>query len=77
MTAELGRQPWLIWGLFRTSQGYSDVVSQGDALFTLIGFAGLYAAIGLLYLFLIGREVLHGPATDHEPDSLYPEVVNG
>ena len=76
MTAELGRQPWLIWGLFRTSAGYSDVVSQGDALFTLIGFAGLYAAIGLLYLFMIGREVLQGPA-GHQPHSLYPEVVNG
>jgi cytochrome d ubiquinol oxidase subunit I len=76
MTAELGRQPWLIWGLFKTSAGYSDVVSQGDALFTLIGFTGLYAALGLLYLFMIGREVLHGPA-GHEPPSLYPEVVNG
>lgn len=77
MTAELGRQPWLIWGLFRTGQGYSDVVSQGDALFTLIGFAGLYAAIGLLYLFMIGREVLHGPLGGDHADSLYPEVVNG
>ena len=76
MTAELGRQPWLIWGLFRTGQGYSDVVSQGDALFTLIGFAGLYAAIGLLYLFMIGREVVQGPVDDHE-SGLYPEVVNG
>jgi cytochrome d ubiquinol oxidase subunit I len=77
MTAELGRQPWLIWGLFRTGQGYSDVVSQGDALFTLIGFAGLYAAIGLLYLFMVGREVLQGPGGGHEPESLYPEVVHG
>ena len=76
MTAELGRQPWLIWGLFRTGQGYSDVVSQGDALFTLIGFAGLYAAIGLLYLFMIGREVVQGPVDGHE-SGLYPEVVNG
>jgi cytochrome d ubiquinol oxidase subunit I len=78
MTAELGRQPWLIWGLFRTSQGYSDVVSQGDALFTLIGFAGLYAAVGLLYLFMVGREVLHGPSGGPgDAQGLYPEVVNG
>jgi cytochrome d ubiquinol oxidase subunit I len=78
MAAELGRQPWLIFGLFRTSQGYSDAVSQGDALFTLIGFAGLYSAIGLLYLFMVGREVLHGPGNGHdEPPSLYPEVVRG
>ncbi len=78
MTAELGRQPWLIWGLFRTSQGYSDVVSQGDALFTLIGFAGLYAAVGLLYLFMVGREILHGPSGGPgDAQGLYPEVVHG
>jgi cytochrome bd ubiquinol oxidase subunit I len=76
MTAELGRQPWLIFGIFRTAAGYSDVVSQGDALFTLIGFAGLYAAVGLLYLFMVGREVLHGPA-HADGESLYPEVIHG
>ena len=62
MTTELGRQPWLIYGLFRTQAGYSDVVSSGDVLFTLIGVMGLYAVLGLLYLYLVGREILHGPA---------------
>jgi cytochrome d ubiquinol oxidase subunit I len=61
MTAELGRQPWLIYGLFRTSDGYSKVVSSGDTLFTLIGFVGLYFVLGVLFLFLIGREISHGP----------------
>ncbi|MGA2230635.1 MAG: cytochrome ubiquinol oxidase subunit I [Tepidisphaeraceae bacterium] len=61
MTAELGRQPWLIYGLFRTSRGVSDVVSGGNVLFTLIGFCGLYFLLGLLYLFMVGREIAHGP----------------
>jgi cytochrome d ubiquinol oxidase subunit I len=61
MTAELGRQPWLIFGLFRTSQGASAVVSGGTVLFTLIGFTGLYFVLGVLYLFLVGREIAHGP----------------
>jgi cytochrome d ubiquinol oxidase subunit I len=61
MTAELGRQPWLVYGLFRTSQGASDVVSSGDALFTLIGFVGLYFVLGVLYLFLVGRDIWQGP----------------
>jgi cytochrome d ubiquinol oxidase subunit I len=61
MTAELGRQPWLIYGLFRTSDGYSKVVSNGDTIFTLIGFTGLYFVLGLLFLYLIGREIGHGP----------------
>lgn len=61
MTAELGRQPWLIYGLFRTAQGSSPTVHSGMVLFTLMGFCGLYLALGLLFLFLIGREIAHGP----------------
>ena len=60
MTAELGRQPWLVYGLFRTRDGYSAAVGSGEVLFTLIGFAGMYFVVGLLYVFLVGREVLHG-----------------
>jgi cytochrome d ubiquinol oxidase subunit I len=61
MRAELGRQPWLIYGLYRTSAGYSQVVSAGDTIFTLIGFVGLYFILGLLFLYLVGREIHHGP----------------
>ena len=61
MTAELGRQPWLIYGLFHTRDGHSHVVSNGDTIFTLIGFTGLYFVLGLLFLFLVGREIGRGP----------------
>ena len=61
MTAELGRQPWLVYGLFHTGDGYSKVVSGGDVLFTLIGFVGLYFVFGLLFLYLVGREIAYGP----------------
>src|SRR5258708_785454 len=61
MTAELGRQPWLIYGLFHTRDGYRKVVSNGAAIFTLIGFTGLYFVIGLLFLGLAGREIGKGP----------------
>jgi cytochrome d ubiquinol oxidase subunit I len=62
MTAELGRQPWLIYGLFKTNDGISHVVSSGNVVFTLIGLCGLYFVLGLLYLYLVGREIAHGPA---------------
>jgi len=62
MTAELGRQPWLVYGLSRTNQGYSHLVHPGQTVFTLLGFAGLYLVLGLLYVFLVLREVEHGPA---------------
>jgi cytochrome d ubiquinol oxidase subunit I len=64
MTAELGRQPWLLYNLFYTRDGYSKVVSNGNTIFTLIGFVGLYFVLGLLFLFLVGREVSHGPETE-------------
>jgi cytochrome bd ubiquinol oxidase subunit I len=61
MTAELGRQPWLIYGLMRTSDGYSNYVSAANGLFTLLGFMGLYALLGLLFTVLIYREISIGP----------------
>ncbi len=69
MTAELGRQPWLIYGLMRTSQGYSNTVSAGNGLFTLLGFMGLYALLGLLFTLLIYREIGHGPEPKVEIES--------
>ncbi len=62
MTAELGRQPWLVYGLLRTTEGISPTVSAGNGLFTLLGFMGMYALLGMLFLFLVMREVFHGPA---------------
>jgi cytochrome bd ubiquinol oxidase subunit I len=61
MTAELGRQPWLIYGLMRTSEGTSSHVSAGNTLFTLIGFMGMYTVLSVLFLFLVYREIEHGP----------------
>ncbi len=60
-TAEVGRQPWLVYGLMRTEHGFSPTVSAGNALFTLLGFMGMYMVLGILYLFLVWREVEHGP----------------
>jgi cytochrome d ubiquinol oxidase subunit I len=65
MTAELGRQPWLIYGLMRTSAGSSATVHAGAAAFTMIGFCGVYFVLGLLFVFLVGREVHHGPLGPH------------
>jgi cytochrome d ubiquinol oxidase subunit I len=71
MTAELGRQPWLIYGLMRTASGVSPRVSAANGLFTLMGFMGLYFVLGILFLFLVSREIGHGPA----PEVPMPEAV--
>ncbi len=61
--AEFGRQPWLIYGVFRTAQGGSPTVNAGLTAFTTLGFAGIFVVLSILWLFLIGREIAHGPAT--------------
>jgi cytochrome d ubiquinol oxidase subunit I len=60
ITAEVGRQPWLVYGLLRTEHGLSPSVSAGNGLFTLLGFMGMYTVLGLLFLYLIWREIERG-----------------
>lgn len=60
-TAELGRQPWLVYDLLRTVDGISPTVSSGNTLFTLLGFIGLYLMLGLLFLMLAGKIINKGP----------------
>jgi cytochrome d ubiquinol oxidase subunit I len=60
LTAEFGRQPWLVYGLMRTAEGASPTVHGGTTLFTTLGFAGLYAVLGALFLVLVGREIARG-----------------
>jgi cytochrome d ubiquinol oxidase subunit I len=69
MTAEIGRQPWLVYGLIRTSEGYSTHVSAGNALFTLLGFLGMYSVLSILWIVIVYRFIRTGPAaTAVEPE---------
>lgn len=61
MTTELGRQPWLVYGIMRTDAGHSLNVSSGNVLFTLLGFMGTYALLSLLFVFVMLRILAKGP----------------
>jgi len=63
MTAELGRQPWVVYGLIRTSEGYSKYVNASTSLFTLLGFMGIYTVTSILFIVLVYRIIDEGPAT--------------
>jgi cytochrome d ubiquinol oxidase subunit I len=78
-TTELGRQPWIAFGLLQTVQGSSANLSDGNVLFTLIGFAGMYLLLGLLYVVLIVYEATRGPATEEEAPSeeVIPQKAQG
>jgi cytochrome d ubiquinol oxidase subunit I len=66
MCAEIGRQPWLVYGLIRTSEGYSKHVGSGTSLFTLLGFLGMYSLLSILWIVLLYNFIQEGPqATSH------------
>jgi cytochrome d ubiquinol oxidase subunit I len=60
--SEVGRQPWIIYGLLKTSEGVSSTVAGGEVVFTLIGFLGMYFLLGVLFIYLTLREIAAGPA---------------
>ncbi len=62
-TAELGRQPWIIHGLMRTAEAGSPQVNAGNVVFTALGFAGLYLALGLLFVLQVVKQVARGPVS--------------
>ncbi|MBV9214657.1 MAG: cytochrome ubiquinol oxidase subunit I [Acidobacteria bacterium] len=74
MVAEIGRQPWLVYGLYRTEHGFSPTVSSGNVMFTLLGFLGMYTVLSLLFIFLIIRRIHHGV---EELNSIGPEQLAG
>jgi cytochrome d ubiquinol oxidase subunit I len=61
LTAELGRQPWLVYGLMRTADGNSANVAGGTVAFTTIGYLGLYLVVGIAFLGLVARQLARGP----------------
>jgi cytochrome d ubiquinol oxidase subunit I len=61
MAAEVGRQPWIVYGLLRTSEAVSQIVPPGDVLFSIVLFGLLYLLLGSLYVYLLVREIRHGP----------------
>lgn len=60
MAAEVGRQPWIVYGVLRTNQGFSPVVPAAQVLISLIMFACVAVLLFSLYVFLLVREVRHG-----------------
>ncbi len=67
MAAEVGRQPWIVYHLLRTSDAASTSVPAGDVLFSMVLGGLLYLLLGWLYVFLLVREIRHGPVVGPEP----------
>jgi cytochrome d ubiquinol oxidase subunit I len=61
IVSEVGRQPWIVYGLLRTAAASSPTVVSGETIFTTIGFAGIYFILGVVFLLLVLREIAAGP----------------
>ncbi len=60
-TAELGRQPWIVYGLLRTEAGGSSSVHPGNVVFSILGFSGLYILLSFLFVDHLRRQIVAGP----------------
>ncbi|MEW5797769.1 MAG: cytochrome ubiquinol oxidase subunit I [Bacteroidota bacterium] len=69
--AEIGRQPWIVYGLLRTSEGLSKNVKEDQILFSLILFGFIYALLFVLFLFLLDQKIKHGPDDTKDIPSEY------
>ena len=78
-TAEMGRQPWVVHGLLRTSDALSEAVRAEHVLFSLVMFTALYALLLFLFLYLLNKKIVHGPdeAPEEEGGGIRQAVVTG
>ena len=63
--AEMGRQPWVVYGHLRTADALSKVVTANQVLFSLIMFTIIYALLFFLFIYLLNKKIKHGPE-DHQ-----------
>jgi len=67
LVTEIGRQPWSVYGLVKTSDAVSPIATSQVAI-TLLGFILLYGLLGASGFFLIARKAIKGPDMDLEPE---------
>jgi len=63
-TAELGRQPWIVYNMLKTSDGLSRAVHANQVVFSIILFALIYILLFLTFIYLLNRKIQHGPDED-------------
>ena len=66
MTAEIGRQPWIVYGLLRTYEGVSPTIVSSQVVMSIIMFIVIYILLFLLFMFLLDRKIKHGPVDEDE-----------
>jgi cytochrome d ubiquinol oxidase subunit I len=76
ISAEVGRQPWIVYNLLRTSDALSKVVTEGQIWFSLILFILIYSLLFVLFLYLLNEKIKHGPEPADNTSVLYAQKNN-
>ncbi|BDC98171.1 cytochrome ubiquinol oxidase subunit I [Persicobacter psychrovividus] len=63
-SAEMGRQPWVVYGLLKTKDAVSKSVTSPEVITSLIMFFIVYALLFFVWLYVLDREIKHGPGHD-------------
>ncbi|MGQ9799226.1 MAG: cytochrome ubiquinol oxidase subunit I [Ignavibacterium sp.] len=71
ITAEVGRQPWIVYGLMKTSEGLSKAVQAGQVWYSLIMFTLIYIGLFILFIYLLNSKIQYGP---EEADLIPSEI---
>jgi cytochrome d ubiquinol oxidase subunit I len=69
--AEMGRQPWVVYGLLRTSDALSKTVKANQIVFSLILFGLVYLTLFALFIYLLNKKIKHGPVSAHETGEIH------
>lgn len=64
--AEMGRQPWVVYGLLRTNKAFSQEVTSNHILFSLILFLVVYSILFALFIYMVNKKIKHGPYEEAE-----------
>ncbi len=64
MTAEIGRQPWVVYNLLRTKDGVSNILHVGEVLTSLILFTLIYLLLLMLFIYLLDKKIRKGPVEE-------------
>ena len=63
-TAEMGRQPWIVYNMLKTSDGLSRAVQAEQVVFSIILFTLIYSLLFASFIYLLNRKIQHGPEDD-------------
>ncbi|HSX11179.1 MAG TPA: cytochrome ubiquinol oxidase subunit I [Chlamydiales bacterium] len=76
ITAEVGRQPWIVYKVLRTSDGVSTSIRSTQVFGSITMFVVIYLLLFALFLFLLDRKIKHGPEALHpDDDKLYTDAM--